>query len=129
MQPERMYDYRCERAARRTVGRRRRRDSAGAVRARPWERAARSGRRPQACWRLTHTPGPSPELHVEGREVVIFGRCVGEPLAISDERERLVLEIESSSVLRSWEKRSEQYRFAPRYSAFGLPTHYSAPKQ
>lgn len=43
---------------------------------------------------LAHVPGPRPELDVEGREVVILGGCVVEPPALSDERERFVLELE-----------------------------------
>src|SRR5262245_35829688 len=43
---------------------------------------------------LAHLPGPRPELDVEGREVVILGGCVVDPPALSDERERFVLEIE-----------------------------------
>jgi competence protein ComEC len=44
---------------------------------------------------VVHTPGPAPELDVEGREIVILGGCVVEPPAISGERERFVLELES----------------------------------
>src|SRR5205807_4056706 len=43
---------------------------------------------------LLHTPGPSPELDAEGREIVILGGCVVEPPAISGERERFLLELE-----------------------------------
>lgn len=43
---------------------------------------------------LAHAPGPRPELDVEGREIVILGGCVVDPPAVSDERERFVLEIE-----------------------------------
>ncbi|MBV9744344.1 MAG: ComEC family competence protein, partial [Acidobacteriia bacterium] len=43
---------------------------------------------------VVHTPGPAPELDVEGREIVILGGCVVEPPAISGERERFVLELE-----------------------------------
>ena len=43
---------------------------------------------------LGHIPGPSPELDVEGREVVVLGGCVVEPPAISGERERFLLELE-----------------------------------
>jgi competence protein ComEC len=44
---------------------------------------------------LIHAPGPAPELDVEGREVAILGGCVVEPPAVSGERERFVLELES----------------------------------
>jgi competence protein ComEC len=43
---------------------------------------------------VLHSPGPTPELDVEGREVVILGGCVVEPPAISGERERFTLELE-----------------------------------
>jgi len=43
---------------------------------------------------VVHTPGPAPELDVEGREVVILGGCVVEPPAISGERERFIVELE-----------------------------------
>jgi competence protein ComEC len=40
-----------------------------------------------------HAPGPPPEINAEGREIVILGGCVVEPPAISDERERFLLEL------------------------------------
>ncbi len=43
---------------------------------------------------LAHAPGPPPELDAGAREVVILGGCVVEPPAISDERERFLLELE-----------------------------------
>jgi competence protein ComEC len=46
---------------------------------------------------LLHTPGPPPELNVEGRELAILGGCVVEPPAISGERERFVLELEEGA--------------------------------
>ena len=44
---------------------------------------------------LLHTPAPAPELDVTGREVVILGGCVVEPPAMSGERERFVLELDT----------------------------------
>lgn len=44
---------------------------------------------------LTHIPGPPPELDAEGRELVILGGCVVEPPAVSGERERFLLELDS----------------------------------
>jgi competence protein ComEC len=44
---------------------------------------------------LAHRPGPPPELDTTGREVVILAGCVVEPPALSGERERFLLEIES----------------------------------
>ena len=44
---------------------------------------------------LAHAPGPAPELDVEGREIVILAGCVVEPPAISGERERFLLELDS----------------------------------
>ena len=43
---------------------------------------------------LAHRPGAPPQLDVTGREVVILGGCVVEPPALSDERERFLLELE-----------------------------------
>jgi competence protein ComEC len=43
---------------------------------------------------VAHAPTPSPELDVEGREIVILAGCVVEPPAISGERERFILELE-----------------------------------
>jgi competence protein ComEC len=44
---------------------------------------------------LVHAPGPPPELDAEGRQIVILGGCVVEPPAISGERERFILEVDS----------------------------------
>src|SRR5262245_38160277 len=44
---------------------------------------------------VAHAPIPSPELDVEGREIVILAGCVVEPPAISGERERFILELEA----------------------------------
>lgn len=46
---------------------------------------------------VRHTPGPAPTLDVRGREVVVLAGCVVEPPAISGERERFLLEIESGA--------------------------------
>ena len=44
---------------------------------------------------LVHAPPPPPELDAESREVVILGGCVVEPSALSGERERFVLALDS----------------------------------
>ena len=44
---------------------------------------------------IAHTPSPPPELDVQGREIVILGGCVVEPPAISGERERFLLELDT----------------------------------
>jgi competence protein ComEC len=44
---------------------------------------------------LKHAPAPAPRLDAEGREIVILGGCVVEPPAISGERERFLLELDS----------------------------------
>lgn len=43
---------------------------------------------------LLHTPGPPPTIDATARETVILGGCVVEPPAISESRERFVLELE-----------------------------------
>ena len=44
---------------------------------------------------VKHAPAPAPRLDAEGREIVILGGCVVEPPAISGERERFLLELDS----------------------------------
>jgi competence protein ComEC len=43
---------------------------------------------------LAHRPAPRPELDAEGREPVILSGCVVHPPALSEDRERFVLELE-----------------------------------
>ena len=68
-----------------------------------WPSTARPARwlPPAACRILlrrlaggSSIPGPPPELD-EGRELVILGGCVVEPPAVSGERERFLLELDS----------------------------------
>ncbi len=42
---------------------------------------------------VLHEPGPRPEIDAEAREIVIVGGCVVEPPAISEGRERFLLEL------------------------------------
>jgi len=42
---------------------------------------------------LWHEPAPPPEIDAEAREIVIVGGCVVEPPAVSEGRERFVLEL------------------------------------
>ncbi len=44
-----------------------------------------------------HAPGPPPEIDASGREVVILSGCVVEPPAISGERERFILELDTDA--------------------------------
>lgn len=44
---------------------------------------------------IVHAPAPPPELDAEGREIVILGGCVVEPPAISGDRERFLLELDT----------------------------------
>jgi len=44
---------------------------------------------------VAHEPGAAPEMDAGAREVVILGGCVVEPPAISGERERFLLEVDS----------------------------------